>query len=213
MTNNPQSVRDVKAIGPTWRFYTLWVFANGIGTIIGVIIFFLLLVSLGFLSTPFPGQQTELEGIWKMITGISIITIPFGGIIGAMQWLVLRKHITNSWFWFVTSAIAMFIGNTISGVMPMFFQLPPTSNLFLTWFLFGGVSGVLQWIIMRRQINYSGFWILANVIAGGITGIFLPDFGIIGGSIGWALTGIITGGVPFMLLKKTNRDDYSQIAT
>jgi len=210
MMNHSQSIRDIKSKKPTLRFYILWVLANGLGTIIGTIILFFLLVSFGMLSTPLPEQQSKLEGIWEMVTSISLISIPFGGIIGIMQWLVIRKYIANSGFWFATSAIGMFIGNIVSSVIPIFYLGHQPSDLFLAWFFFGAVSGVLQWIIMRRQINYSGLWIFVNVIAGGIAGFLLPDLGIIGVSIGWALSGIFTGGILFVLLQRANRDYDSQ---
>ena len=162
------------------------------------------------LGISFPEQQTKLAGIWNMVKAISIISIPFGGIIGIMQWLVIRKYIANSGFWFATSAIAMFIGYTAGGFIPMFYLGHQPSDLFLSWFFFGAVSGVLQWLIMRRQINYSGLWIIVNIIAGGIAGFLLPDLGIIGVSIGWALSGIFTGGILFVLLQRANRDYDSQ---
>jgi hypothetical protein len=210
MMNKPQGIRDIKSKKPTLRFYILWVLANGLGTIIGTIILIFLLVSFGMLSIPLPEQQSKLEGIWKMVTGISIVSIPFGGIIGIMQWLVIRKYIANSGFWFATSAIAMFTGYTVSSVIPIFYLGHQPSDLFISWFFFGAVSGALQWLILRRQINYSGLWIIVNIIAGGITGILLPDLGIIGGTIGWALCGILTGGTLFVLFQKTNRDYDSQ---
>jgi serine/threonine-protein kinase len=146
-----------------------------------------------------------------MVLGISIVSIPFGSIIGAMQWIVLRKHLTNSGFWFTTSAVAMFIGFTVSGVIQTFGLLNQYLDLFLSWFFFGGVSGVLQWFIIRKQINYSGLWILVNVIAGIIAGVFLSDLGIIGGVIGWALSGILTGGMLLILFVNTKREYGSQI--
>ncbi len=213
MTNNDQGNKDIKSKRPAWRFYILWVLANGIGPIIGVFVFFFLAASLGLLGSRLPGQQTNLDSGWKMITEYSLASHCFSAaIIGAMQWLVLRKHITNSRFWFATSAIAMVTGIAASSVMSMFFPLHQMSSLLISWFLFGSVSGVLQWVMLRKQLHYSGLWIFVNVIAGGIAGVFLPDLGITGGSIGWALTGIFTAGILFLLFQRTKRGSVSQSA-
>jgi hypothetical protein len=205
MINSSPNNRAIESVRPTCGFYIFWVMANGTGTAIGVAIYFFLAISLGFFRLSLPEQQTNLEIALGIVLGDFKASIPFGSIIGVMQWFVLRKHITNSGFWIVTSAIAMFIGITSSDVLPLFFKLPQMPNLFLLWFLFGGVSGVLQWIILRKQINYSGLWIPVNIIAGSLAGVFGPELGIIGGSIGWAMTGIFTGGILFILLQKTKR--------
>ena len=203
MTNSAINNNAKESVEPMLKFCILWIAANGIGTAIGVIIFFLLAISLGFFGLSLPEQQSNLEIAWEMIVGDFKAAVPFGGLIGIMQWLVLRKQVTNSGFWFLTSAIAMFVGNAANDVAPLFFHLPPLPNLFLLWFLFGCVSGILQWIILQKQVHYSGVWVLINILAGGAAGILLPDLGIIGGSIGWAMTGMFTGGALFMLLQKT----------
>ncbi len=211
MTNFSPDNNAKKLVGPTFDFCILWIAANGIGTAIGLIIFFALAISLGFFGLSLPEQRSNLEIAWKMIVGDIQAFMPFGGLIGIMQWLVLRKHVPNSGIWFLTSAIAMFIGGATNDVLPLFFQLPPLPNLFIFWFLFGCASGIMQWLILKRQIPHSGLWILINILAGSIAGIFFADsLGILGGSFGWVMAGIITGGTMFLLLKTPKRFDAIQ---
>lgn len=208
MANQLQNTSEMISRRPRAGFYFLWILSNGSGAIIGVIVTIVLMLLLGGdVSPSLPDHQTSIERAWKAFIFISVISIPFGSIVGAMQWIVLRRYLSKSSLWFTTGALAMFLSNAISFLTETTFQ---ESNVFLTWFLFGGLSGVLQWIIIRKQIDYSWLWILINVIAGCVSGIFAPDSGIMGSSIGWALSGIITGGVLFFLLKKSNTESNTK---
>lgn len=201
MTTDLQKNNGVSTTKPKAGLYFLWVFANGLGSVIGVTITIILIISLfGDIAPSLPNQKTSAENVWKMFMFISVISIPFGSIIGVMQWLVIKKYFKKSGMWFATCALSMFVGNSVSLMVVTIFQ---NSEVLLTWFIFGGLSGFFQWLIIRKQITNSWVWILVYVIAGVIAAIFGPEFGIFGSSIGWALSGLITGGVLTVLISKT----------
>ena len=187
-----------------YDFWVLWLAANATGTLLGTITFYIVALFLGFFGSPsLPGQQSNLEVAWNRVVGDFQAFMLFGALIGIMQWLVLRKYVAKSGFWFLTSAIAMFIGNAVSDVLPLFFHLRPiATELFLGWFFFGSISGLLQWMLLRKQVLYAGWWIAANTLAVTLAGVFFPsDLGLIGGCLGWAFSGVITGGSMFFLLQ------------
>jgi hypothetical protein len=119
MTDSSPDTNTKNSVGPSLSFLILWIAANGIGTILGLVVFFLLAISLGFFGSPlpYPEQQTNSEIARNMIVGDFKTFVPFGGLIGIMQWLVLRKHISNSGFWFLTCTIAMFVGSASSHIL------------------------------------------------------------------------------------------------
>lgn len=212
MKNSSQDIKIGKLATPRFSLWTLWIVANGAGTILGVVVFFLLLISFGFLGVREEIQQTNLEIVHEAIVGGLMLFMHFGLLIGFMQWLAVRKYVSKTGFWFLTSTIAMFVGGVLSDVILLFFPSPHLPT-FVLWILFGSVSGVLQWIILRKQISNSGIWILINVLSGGIAGISWPDAGIVGGSIGWILTSILSGGALSVLFHNANKVLTTQNAT
>lgn len=205
MTNSLTDDLSTQSVVHKYNFWILWIAANGVGTVLGTITFYILALFLGLFSGPsLPGQYTDAEIARRLVVGDFQAFLPFGALIGLMQWLVLQQHLAKSGAWFLTSAVAMFVGTAASDLLPIFLRLPSISiELFIQWGLFGLVSGLLQWIILQRQVHYARWWILANLLAGSLAGIFFTDdLGLIGGCLGWAFSGIITGGVMFFLLQK-----------
>jgi len=211
MVTNSQGISLIPMKKPTWKFYFLWVAANAIGMIVGAGISFLFVLSvLGAFDAPMPEGEASQTPMWITAVLALIVFAPLGGILGFMQWLVVQDHIRNSALWSITPAIALYSSMAIQTTIapsPYQFHLP---SLFFFWFFFGGLSGVFQWLILRRQLNYSGLWILANFVAGAIAGILFADQGIVGGGIGWALTGFLTSATLFLLFRTTERSINAQ---
>lgn len=175
-------------------FLFSWMLANGLGAIIGVAVFFSIAVSAGLFGSSLPPEteRSTAEALLQMMVIAGLFAVPLGGIIGVAQWLVLRRVIKRAGLWILASVIGMFVGMLIFDILPLSVRLS-LPGLFLFWSLFGGVAGVLQWLVLWRQVRYSGLWIVASAVAGCIAGIFWPDMGIIGGGMGWAMGGVITG--------------------
>ena len=191
-------------------FLCLWITANAIGSVLGAIVGIMLEAMASFvlfltgIDDPFSEPPLNPEPVWETIIIFLLIALlagmAFGGLVGFMQWLVLRKYIPNSRLWILTSAIAMVVGWTWFELPPEFFSDRSLPDLFLLWFPFGCVSGILQWFILRKQVYYSGLWIVVNIIAGGIADLPMLDFGY-RFIINWAIAGIFTGATLFLLLQ------------
>ncbi|MEB3342290.1 hypothetical protein [Okeania sp.] len=173
-----------------WGFWLQWVFF----TIIG---FFLSLIFVEVGVRPYVGAFSGAIG---------------GGIIGLTQWLVLRNLIYRSKWWIVVSILTwLLIGAGSLGALGWI--APRTEQIWLRLFygfingaIVGGILGLGQWFVLRKQIYWEEWWMIANIIAwaiglslgwavGGLiyqeSGFFISE--VIGLSVTWFLVAAITG--------------------
>ncbi len=96
-----------------------------------------------------------------------------GVVIGAGQWLVLRRHIHKAGWWVVVTMI----GWAVSWALCLPILSIPALSFFA--FLVGGVVGIItgvgQWLVLRRQLRMAGLWVLAAAI-GSAMDLGLCDF-------------------------------------
>jgi hypothetical protein len=113
----------------------------------------------------------------------NLAVVTLGIAIGIMQWFVLQHHLKKSWHWI----LATFIGWTLgSGII---LGLPPLDPNPLAGLLIGGAAGTAQWLILRGQYYWSGWWIAISIV-GWTTGMsLLPGLFLTGIAAG-VLTGI-----------------------
>ena len=124
-----------------------------------------------------------------------------------MQWIVLRRYMSQAGWWVPASAVGLAVGRAIDVIDP------------IAWFVgigaVGASVGAMQWLVLRRQVSQSGWWIVAGTaswlvayptsfaIANGLS----PAMGGIaslatGFAVGGSLVGTITGGLLVWLLKR-----------
>ena len=114
------------------------------------------------------------NGIPLVISGVTIATF---------QWSVLYKRIQKSWRWQVFSSLA-WIGGTI-----LLFLLFPEQMGFLSGPLLGTALGIVQWLILRKELEWAGWWIPISIIAW-TTGLTLMPGFLSSGALPGALTGL-----------------------
>lgn len=119
-------------------------------------------------------SQLLLPTIGPFIAGI---------LIGAMQWFVLRDRIKKAWQWSLLTGIGWAIGIGI-----VVFVLPDGFG-FLYGILVGATTGIAQWIILRREVLLSGWWIVISVIAW-FTGLSMMPGLLTTGTLPGLITGI-----------------------
>jgi len=170
---------------PGWRVWFLWLMAGAFGWGQGVY--------WGWFSG---GEPKTLQSTPTVILA-GYLGVAVGGILmGVLQWLVLRRHITRSGRWVLASlGAAAVVGVVVFGV--------GTVDADLGWVggvsVFGTVVGVLQWAVLRRQVPRAGWWVLAST-AGWVVGMPLGD---INGPPGLgAVYGAITGTALVLLLRQ-----------
>ena len=121
-----------------------------------------------------------------LLPNLAFVTI--GLALGILQWLVLQRRINNAWQWIIATTIGWVLGSTI------ILSLAPEVMDFLAGVIMGVTTGTAQWLILRREVNWAGWWIVINVV-GWTTGMgLLPGVMLTG-----VMAGVVTG-IALMLL-------------
>jgi hypothetical protein len=103
-----------------------------------------------------------------------------GAMGGFMQWLVLRRLIAGASWWVLASTLGFAIAPiaSLAGVMAMSQVMSldgnPMAAPILLGVLFGILSAIMPWLVLRRQVARAGWWIPAHVLGslvGGALGI------------------------------------------
>ena len=149
-------------------------------------------------------QRTQFEwGFWFQwilattlgwLVGLFLLgEVGIGAAIGAAQWLVLRREVSNSGWWVLASTVAWLVGWELvaAGLV-----VPPGAGL-ISSLLAGAVLGTLmgagQWMLIRRWTHSASLWIPANLSAWSVS-----FTGILGGAI---MTGVVVGAVTGLVLE------------
>jgi hypothetical protein len=169
-----------------WGFWLRWTLANCVGWTIGWILF-------AFLSS------LDLEGPDGLQIGHLVGWVVGGAAIGLLQWRVLRQYVHGS-AWSILGSSA---GFTLGFIVGYAVGGPPLD--FLAAFATAGfLSGVAQWLVLRRYIDRAAWWVLISSLGfalGGLLGlvVILPTGdaidAAIGGPIAFAIILVILGAV------------------
>ena len=129
---------------------------------------------------------------WIMATTLGWLlgNLLFGGIpviisgaaIAVLQWAVLYKRIHKAWRWAVLSSLGWIVGYIVYVIFM------PTMTL-LTGPVLGGSVGVLQWLLLRKEVDWAGWWIVISILAW-TTGLTLIPGALTSGALPGALTGL-----------------------
>ena len=77
----------------------------------------------------------------------------------------IRAFAGNLWFqWILATVIALTLGRLGLGVADM--DMPPAVEVGI----YGVLLGVLQWLVLRRVVEWASWWVLASVLGGVLAG-------------------------------------------
>jgi hypothetical protein len=130
---------------------------------------------------------------WIMATSVGWLlgSLLFSGIpvvisgvaVAAFQWAVLYKRIHKAWRWVIVSSLGWIAGYILLVVIfKTYFNL-------LSGPILGGAVGVAQWLILRKEVDWSGWWIVFSALAW-TTGLTLMPGLLTSGALPGALTGL-----------------------
>jgi hypothetical protein len=112
--------------------------------------------------------------------------VVIGIALGIMQWFVLRGHIRKSWQWIIATIVGWTAGSTLV------LLLAADGVEFLTGVILGCTVGTAQWLVLRMEVEWNGWWLIINVVAWTTGMALLPGLLSTGALIG-AITGIALG--------------------
>lgn len=113
--------------------------------------------------------------------GISLVASGVG--VGILQWFVLQGRLSRPWRWVLVTATGW-----IAGYLFILLALPDEFD-FLIGLVLGLAVGLSQWLILRLELHWAGWWIVFSGM-GWTTGLtLLPGF-LLTGTMAGALTGV-----------------------
>ncbi|MEM7714117.1 MAG: hypothetical protein AAF349_11180 [Cyanobacteria bacterium P01_A01_bin.68] len=124
-----------------------------------------------------PAYFVQNELLWYRITKL-IATGLFALIFAADQSIPLNKYISG-WSWMVATTIGWLVANTVSQSWITYIsdlaastnQISPQTSIFFAVlstaaYIFSGLwLGLLQWLVLRRQVKKSWWWIVIPSIS------------------------------------------------
>jgi hypothetical protein len=127
-------------------------------------------------------MATTLGWLFGNIFFKGIPVIISGVIIAALQWSVLFKRIQKAWRWIILSSLGW-----IAGYILFVIFIPSMSLLIGP--VMGGAVGIMQWFVLRNEIDWAGWWVPISMLAW-TTGLTLVPGALTSGSLPGALTGL-----------------------
>lgn len=185
-----------RRISVDWFVWLQWAFASGLGGAVGFALADAVL-------------HTFSEALYRAMAEIVIFGL-LGAAMGTLQWLVLRRHFSQAGWWVAASAV----GGTLVGIGAASCGSKVKVNLVIVYGLVGIILGALQWLVLRRRIPRSGWWMVVSPLGWALTvpvvrsldrlglmrGLSETIGLILGFGLAGTLVGIVTGGLLVWLL-------------
>jgi hypothetical protein len=94
---------------------------------------------------------------WLLLPAVALVTAGVGA--GIMQWLVLYRRIPRAWRWALNTTVGW-----LAGVAVMIAVVPPGLGT-LSGAVLGTATGTAQWLLLRRQVYWAGWWVPVSALA------------------------------------------------
>ena len=180
-----------------------WVLASTVGLAAGATLSGAVRVAFGLEDL---AALEEVGSYGRAAAGAASAAV-VGASVGSTQWLVLRRYISQAGWWVLASAAGLAVGTALDVIDT------------IAWFVgigaIGASVGTMQWLVLRRQLSQSGWWILVGTVSWLVaypTSFAIADrlSSAVGGTaslatgfaVGGSLVGGITGGLLVWLLKR-----------
>jgi hypothetical protein len=182
---------------PGWGFWLLWVFANAGGGIAGSVASFAVSITVGIVAALIlalvgmsTGENAFVNSVLSSVMLTTVFLAAFGTVLGAAigftQWLMLRQHVHKAGWWVPASAVGWIIWCLGIVIATALTQSNGTASevrlandiIVIATGAIGLTVGVSQWIVLRRRVRSSGWWILASIVGWAIIGYLLATQGV-----------------------------------
>jgi hypothetical protein len=157
------------------REWLLWTAATIGGWLLGSLINVLLSIVLSMtgLNDVLSADPADVpQSTVLILMGVSLALLLIIGLsVGALQWLVLRRHVTGLQRWAIFSGLGFALGT------------------FAYWPFMGLGVGLMQWLLLRRDLNKTGWWPVINAVAWPLGYMF----GSLGMTVGLSISSPLLG--------------------
>lgn len=164
---------------PGQGLWLQWVLASMLGFAVGATIGNAVATSL----PPMTCTQSSSDSLFDRLTnfpcllpslGLALVLTVLGLAGGFTQWLVLRRRIAGTGWWMPANALGFPIALVIAVNTGTSLPGDSIAAPILIGVVFGLLSGIMPWLILRRQLARAGWWIPAHMLGslvGGAMGI------------------------------------------
>ena len=150
-----------------WSIWIQWMLASTFGYGIGA--------ALGnAIAGAMPATTCANLGCILPGLDLTLIVLSLGLAGGFMQWLVLRRRVAGAGWWVAASGLGLPIALVIAVGVGMSLGGDTLAGPILMGIVFGALSGIMPWFVLRRQVAWAGWWIPAHMLGslvGGALGI------------------------------------------
>lgn len=94
---------------------------------------------------------------WLFLPAIAPVTPGVGA--GIMQSFVLTHRTPKAWRWILATVVGWLAGRLL--VVPV----APAGMGVLAGLVIGAATGVAQWVLLRREVYWAGWWIAISALA------------------------------------------------
>ena len=130
-------------VGRNFLFH--WVLANALGLTLAM-------MSVAVIDRVGGDDGGLADGLAHII-GLALA----GVVVGALQWLVLRRVVHGAAWGILASSVALPIGFILGFALG-----GPPIDFFGSFVLLGILSGITYWLVLRRQAQGAGWYVLAS---------------------------------------------------
>jgi hypothetical protein len=185
-------------------FLLKWIAATGGGVMAGFAATALL---SGLTGYNFTSYSPSLAVQTLLAVGASGAIL--GLVLGAAQWLAIRRHLPGSLGWIPATAVGFALLQEVALLAEVWVDSPSiysTLGLVIAWdvlkALMGGVAlGFAQWVVLARRISRAWLWIIALPLAFGVGTAYVSGILRISGALQAAFSGngVSVGGLLWVL--------------
>ena len=158
-----------------WGFWMRWVAVTAVGVSAS---------SYAFMyASDVWNHAVDLTPRVDELVGFSLLLAVLGAGVGVMQWLVLRRQLSQAGWWVLASmagAVVVGVGLAADWAYDVvmgderFSIARPEPAIAATVAL--ASIGPMQWLVLRRQVSRAAWWVLANAV--GLGGGYLLGIAI-----------------------------------
>jgi hypothetical protein len=174
------------------QFWFSWSILTGAGSIAGIM---LLTLAFNLITLPVESgsESSESLSLPLLIASLLFYAIP-GALIGFGQWFELRNLLPRAGLWVLITAVGWVLGFGLGNLaFGIFDSLPALLLVSVPLIAIGILSGLGQWMYLRRFWSDTAPWIVVAILVSVIGGFSWLIAGAVGGAIGWVIAGAISG--------------------
>lgn len=159
---------------PKWFFYPGWVVLSTLSIPIAWLISWAIISQIGRVV----GGTIEVAGRTRITEDFLLDYVFFTLLVlmtGFLQYLLLRRYLPRAGWWIVATALGWPLG--IAVVYLGYAIWPVVLNANSTWsaMLIGAVTGLAQWLVLRRRVPRAGWWVLASALGWGLARLIVGE--------------------------------------